>query len=74
MTVDEVLEIWAPARLAETLETSIQNVSGWLREGRIPRGRQYELQVKSGGKLVASTFDPNRDYVADGRRCGKRTA
>lgn len=72
MTIDDVLEIWVPARLAEVLETSIQNVSGWLREGKIPRGRQYELQVKSGGRLIASTFDPGRDYVSDGRRHGRK--
>lgn len=69
MTIEEVLEIWAPVRLAEVLETSIQNISGWLREGKIPRGREYELQVKSGGKLMAGNFDPSRDYVAEGRRC-----
>ena len=68
MTVDEVLELWVPARLAEVLGTSAQNVSGWLREGKIPRGREYELQVKSGGRLMASDFDPTRDYVVDGRR------
>lgn len=69
MTIEEVLEIWAPVRLAEVLETSVQNICGWLRDGRIPRGREYELQVKSGGKLIASNFDPSRDYVADGHRC-----
>jgi len=72
MTIEDVLEIWVPARLAEVLETSIQNVSGWLREGKIPRGRQYELQAKSGGRLIANTFDPSRDYVSDGRRHGRK--
>ena len=69
MTIEEVLAIWTPARLAEVLETSIQNISGWSKDGRIPQGRQYELQVKSNGRLVASTFDPDRDYVAEGRQC-----
>jgi hypothetical protein len=69
MTIDEVLAIWTPASLEDVLETSIQNVSGWSKEGRIPQGRKYELQVKSSGRLVASTFDPSRDYVAQGRRC-----
>lgn len=72
MTIEEVLEIWVPARLAEVLETSIQNVFGWLRAGKIPRSRQYELQVKSGGRLIANTFDPSRDYVSDGRRHGRK--
>ena len=69
MSIDEVLAIWRPARLAEVLETSIQNISGWSKEGRIPQGRQYELQVKSSGRLIASNFDPSRDYLADGHRC-----
>ena len=72
MTIDEVLEIWVPARLAEVLDTSMQNISGWLKDGRIPRCREYELQVKSGGRLTASNYDPGRDYVFQGRRRGRR--
>lgn len=68
MTMEQVLEIWTPAKLADVLDTSVQNICGWLREGRIPRGRQYELQVKSGGRLIAIGFDPGRDYVAGGRQ------
>jgi hypothetical protein len=68
MTIEQVLKIWTPVKLAEVLQTSIQNVCGWLREGKIPRGRQYELQVKSEGRLIASTFDPSRDYVTDGQQ------
>ena len=71
MTIEEVLKIWTPVKIAEVLETSIQNVCGWLREGRIPRGRQYELQVKSEGRLIANTFDTSRDYITDGRQHGK---
>lgn len=67
MTIEQVLEIWTPAKVAEVLETTVQNVCGWLREDRIPRGRQYELQAKSGGRLIACGFDPSRDYVAGGR-------
>ena len=65
MTIEQVLRIWSPARLAEILNTSTQNVSLWIREGRVPRSREYELQVKSRGKLQASTFDPDRDYMRD---------
>lgn len=72
MTIEEVLSIWTPARLSEVLDTSIQNVCGWMREGRIPMGRQYELQVKSRGKLLAASFDPERDYVVNGRQRGRR--
>ena len=72
MTIEEVLKIWTPARLSEVLGTSIQNVCGWMREDRIPMGRPYELQVKSGGRLQASNFDPERDYLANGQRRGRR--
>lgn len=65
MDIDDVLAIWSPARLAEICNTSTQNVSGWIREGRVPRSREYELQVKSRGKLQASTFDPDRDYMSN---------
>lgn len=68
MTIEQVLEIWTPANLAAVLDTSIQNVCGWLSSGRIPRGRQYELQVKSGGRLIAIGFDSSRDYVSGGRQ------
>lgn len=73
MTIEQVLEIWTPSNLAEVLDTSIQNVCHWLSDGKIPRGRQYELQVKSAGRLVAVGFDSDRDYVTGGRRC-KRNA
>ena len=69
--MDEVLEIWAPVRVAEVLETSIQNVCGWMREGKVSCSRKYELQVKSGGRLIASNFDPVRDDVSDGRPHGR---
>ena len=68
MTIEQVLEIWTPANLAKVLDTSIQNVCHWLSDGRIPRGRQYELQVKSGGRLIAVGFDAGRDYVTGGRQ------
>ena len=71
MTIEQVLKIWTPVKLAEVLETSIQNVCGWLREDKIPRGRQYELQVKSEGRLIANTFDPSRDYVTNGQQRGR---
>jgi len=65
MDIEDVLAIWSPARLAEICGTSTQNVSIWIKEGRVPRSREYELQVKSRGRLQASTFDPDRDYMRD---------
>ena len=37
---------------AKAIGTSAQVVSAWNRNG-IPIGRQYEIQVLTGGKLVA---------------------
>lgn len=65
MDIDDVLAIWSPARLAEVCDTSTQCVSGWIREGKVPKSREYELQVKSRGKLLASNFDPERDYMSN---------
>lgn len=66
MDIRDVLEIWTPARLAEVTETSAQSVTFWIRNGMVPRSREYELQVKSGGRLRATNFDPERDYVRGG--------
>lgn len=66
MRMEDVLAIWTPARLAEVLETSAQSITPWIRSGFAPRSREYELQVKSGGRLQASNFDPDRDYVSGG--------
>lgn len=74
MKLEDVLQIWTPARLAEVMDTSIQNICGWMKEGEVPRSREYELQVKSGGRLHARNFDPERDYTAGGRRRGKCSA
>jgi len=68
MKLEDVLEIWSLARLAEVLDTSISNVCGWAKTGEIPRSREYELQVKSGGRLQASNYDPDRDYLSMGPR------
>ena len=64
--IDEVLEFFGgrTAVVASALDTSSQNVCGWVASGVIPRGREYELQVKSGGKLVAESWDSTRDYLA----------
>jgi hypothetical protein len=38
---------------AKAIGTSIQVVSSWKTKGRIPLGRQYEIQVLTGGQLRA---------------------
>lgn len=50
------------AATARALETSYQNVKQWVDSGRIPKGRQYEIQVKSRGLLVAEDWDPRKEY------------
>ena len=74
MTIEEVLQIWRPARLAEVLDTTSQNISRWIRHGRIPRCRQYEIQVKTGGQLIADSFDPELVYIATANRLAQRDA
>lgn len=66
MAIEDVLAIWSPARLAEILGTSTQNICVWVKRGTVPLCREYELQVKSGGRLLASTYDPGVDYVSGG--------
>jgi len=65
MNIEDGLAIWSPARLAEILNTTTQNVSIWIKDGKVPRSREYELQVKSQGKLQASSLDPDRDYLQE---------
>jgi hypothetical protein len=61
--VEDVITFFCgPACTARALDTSPQNISGWIAEGAIPRGRQYEIQVKTSGALLAESWDPQRDY------------
>ena len=63
MEVEEVITYFCgPACTARALETTPQNISGWIADGVIPRGRQYEIQVKSKGVLVAESWDAERNY------------
>lgn len=41
------------AAVAKAVGTSDQVVSAWKVKGRIPIGRQYEIQILTGGKLRA---------------------
>tara|TARA_R110001592_G_scaffold254129_3_gene517456 strand:+ start:4164 stop:4370 length:207 start_codon:yes stop_codon:yes gene_type:complete len=59
---DVITYFRGPACAARALDTTPQNISGWIAEGVIPRGRQYEIQVKSQGALVAESWDPARNY------------
>lgn len=43
---------------AKAIGTSLQVVSAWKRKGRIPPGRQYEIQILTGGQLRAGPAHP----------------
>jgi hypothetical protein len=61
--VEDVITFFCgPACTARALDTSPQNISGWIAEGAIPRARQYEIQVKTNGSLLAESWDSDRDY------------
>ena len=63
MNVADVITFFRwPACTARALDTTPQNISGWIAEGEIPRCRQYEIQVKSCGMLVAESWDAGREY------------
>ena len=63
MDIQDVIAYFrGPACTARALNTTPQNISGWVAEGAIPRGRQYEIQVKSQGRLVAESWNPEEDY------------
>lgn len=74
MDIEEALTHFSsPKGLATVLNTSPHYVS-MMRQRGIPKGRQYELQVKSGGVLLAEGFDPQVDYIAQARECTRRPA
>jgi len=63
MKIEDVIAYFkGHACTARALDTTPQNISGWIADGEIPRCRQYEIQVKSKGELKAETWDPKRDY------------
>jgi hypothetical protein len=45
------------ATIARALETSRQYVSKWKKVDKIPYPRQCELQILTGGKLIANKED-----------------
>lgn len=56
MTPEQVKEHFqAPSQtaLAATLGRPISTVAEWFQRGRVPREVQLELQIQTGGKLVA---------------------
>lgn len=63
MNIQDVIAYFrGPACTARALDTTPQNISGWIAEDAVPRGRQYEIQVKSQGVLIAESWNGERDY------------
>ena len=54
MDIQDLLEHFGSQHdIAKALGVSAQVVSAWKVKNRIPLGRQYEIQVLTGGKLQA---------------------
>jgi len=64
MTLEEVIKFFGgKANTARELDITYQAVQDWERRGTIPRGRQFEIQVMTGGRLQADSSE-NSDSVA----------
>lgn len=57
MTPDQVIEYYGTQRkAAEALGVTQPAISTWLRKGRVPETRQYQIEVRTGGQLKAEPF------------------
>jgi len=64
MTPDDAKNFFSTqAAIARVLGISAPAVSEWFDVGRIPIGRQYQLELASGGRLKAD-LPPNRISVS----------
>jgi len=62
MTVDQVINYFGTkAEIAKRLNISYQAVQQWTESGKVPKGRQFELQILSDGQL---TVDNNAKQKA----------
>lgn len=65
MNMQQLVEYFGNQRaIAKALNTSDQVVSMWKVKDRIPLGRQYEIQILTGGRLradVAHAVTPPSD-------------
>lgn len=65
MKFQEVLEHFgSQANIARAADTTVAVVWAWKDKDRIPLGRQYQIQVLTGGKLRA---DPAHAMTPTGR-------
>lgn len=57
MEVEQVLdELGDITGVSMVLDVSYQAVQQWVEAGKIPDGRQWQLQALSGGKLLAAGY------------------
>ncbi|MFV0278927.1 MAG: hypothetical protein ACK5HY_17350 [Parahaliea sp.] len=67
MDIDDAVGHFISSRGLTAVLKTTPNYISMMRQRGIPKGRQYELQVKSGGVLLADDFDPSADYIAQAR-------
>lgn len=61
MTPSEAIEHFgSQVALANALGLTQPTVSGWVQGGRIPRGRQFQIQVLTAGKLQPEPEDERK--------------
>lgn len=54
MTPQQVIEHWGTqTEVAVKLGCKQPTVSGWVKQGYVPKGIQAQIQLLTGGKLVA---------------------
>jgi len=54
MTPNDLLTEWrTKAEIARVLGVEPPSVSEWFEKGEVPEGRQYQIQLASGGRLKA---------------------
>lgn len=55
MTPQEVLSHYGTqAEIARVLGCTQPSIAEWFEKGRVPEGRQYQLEIASGGTLKAA--------------------
>ena len=70
MSIDEAINLFrGQSNLARALGVTQTAVWLWKRQGEIPEGRQYQIEILTGGALMAERPDPRLV-----RRKGRRKA
>ena len=57
MTFSDLIEHFGSTQaVADALDVSYQSVHQWKRSGKVPQGRQWQLQALTAGKLQADSL------------------